>query len=633
MGCYHFYLSIILLLHLISANDEDEAALTMEIEIENPSESKGEQVIPKFSLEENCLLGRSCESGGICKDTVTLPDQSIASGVCVCPLGYSGTFCDQKSVQARFPEIQDGGYLAFGGWLFPKTGPFSVSLQIKPHVLRPRTLLFFYYSVSRAQAFYMELNKEILQLRIYNKSIEGYFYLSRLLQHSTKIRITNKNFFDISFGLRGMNEFYLSLDRNEVTGVLETVSSEEGFGLLINSFSRENAIFIGGHSSLTNGQPFPIVSAAENSLIGCVGNIVINGHLCDPRQSSFVGDAVSGYGIIDCSRNNCDNHLCESDATCKPVSATDYICQCPLGTSPPWCKRDQVPIIPEFLGNSYLALKGYEDTSFSETLLEITFLPKEQTGQLIYSGFSFDKRGDFISISLVNGQLVVGFDLGSGPASMHSSQNVTLNTWQTVRVKRSGRSFDVYLNGKHISGGLTSFTQGNLVQLTIADDLLVGGHPDPDRISALLPKYDDLVSYKLVKGFVGCVQSLIINGQRVNLSDDPIESINVVNCKEHDCAKGSSPHENEIEVLVDGKSVIGIDLERFGNYDYNQIAFYIGGAPQSLIDKFDFLREVISEIEFVRTTGGFVGCIKDIRIKDLPVNLSDATKAQNIDEC
>lgn len=75
-------------------------------------------------------------------------------------------------------------------------------------------------------------------------------------------------------------------------------------------------------------------------------------------------------------------------------------------------------------------------------------------------------------------------------------------------MKRIGRSFDVYLNDEHISPGLKSFSQGNLVQLTIADDLLVGGHPDPDRISALLPKYVDLVSYKAVKGFVGCVQSV-----------------------------------------------------------------------------------------------------------------------------
>lgn len=80
--------------------------------------------------------------------------------------------------------------------------------------------------------------------------------------------------------------------------------------------------------------------------------------------------------------------------------------------------------------------------------------------------------------------------------------------WQTVRVKRSGRSFDVFLNEEHISPELQVFTRGNLVQLTIADSLFIGGHPDPDRISAMLPLYDKLVTYKSVNGFVGCVQSV-----------------------------------------------------------------------------------------------------------------------------
>lgn len=87
---------------------------------------------------------------------------------------------------------------------------------------------------------------------------------------------------------------------------------------MINSFNRENAIFIGGYSSLTNGEAFPILSAAENSLIGCVGDIVINGHLCDPRQGSYVGDAVSGYGI---SKLLLNLHISSIDYLICPFSA------------------------------------------------------------------------------------------------------------------------------------------------------------------------------------------------------------------------------------------------------------------------------------------------------------------------
>ena len=77
---------------------------------------------------------------------------------------------------------------------------------------------------------------------------------------------------------------------------------------------------------------------------------------------------------------------------------------------------DRPPHMPQFLGNSFLSVRGFKDTSWTETLLEITFLPKEPTGLLIYSGFSFDKRGDFICVALLNGKVIVSMDLGHGPA-------------------------------------------------------------------------------------------------------------------------------------------------------------------------------------------------------------------------
>ncbi|KAL5970778.1 Pikachurin [Taenia solium] len=396
--------------------------------------------------------------------------------------------------QPRFPELLDGGFLAFNGWLFPEKGPFSVQLQIKPYLFLPKTLIFFHNSSTRKQVFYLELNNQILQLRVYSKSMEGHFYLPRVLQHPVKLHNTNTDFFDIAFGLIGPDEFRLSVNQHE-----ENMPPESKIDLPLRSLSNEHAIYVGGHLTLTLGNPFPIVSAAENSLIGCVGDININGHLCDPRQSSFVGDAIGGFGIVDCARNVCNGHACEGGAFCKPISSTEYECQCPI---------DRIPIIPEFLGNSYLSVRGFRDTSWTETLLEITFLPKATTGLIIYSGFSFDTRGDFICVALVNGRIIVSLDLGSGPSFKKSTQNLTLNSWHTLRVKRRGRSFDIYLNGQHTSSGPETFTQGSFVQLTIMDELYVGGSPNPDRISAYLPEHHELLSYKSVKGFFGCIQSV-----------------------------------------------------------------------------------------------------------------------------
>ncbi len=62
-------------------------------------------------------------------------------------------------------------------------------------------------------------------------------------------------------------------------------------------FITKHAIFIGGHPSLALLGSFPIPGAAENSFLGCLGDIHINGKLCDPRKMAFVGDVLDGYGI------------------------------------------------------------------------------------------------------------------------------------------------------------------------------------------------------------------------------------------------------------------------------------------------------------------------------------------------
>lgn len=429
-------------------------------------------------------------------------------------------------------------------------------------------------------------------------------------------------------------------------------------------------------------------------------------------------------------------------------------------------------------------MRGFRATSWTETLLEMTFLPKKTTGLIIYSGFSFDKRGDFICVALVNGKIIVSLDLGHGPSFKKSAQNLTLNSWHTLRVKRRGRSFDIYLSGQHTSSGPEIFTQGSFVQLTIMDELYVGGIPNPDRISAYLPEYQELVSYKSVRGFSGCVQSLIINGLRVDLVEDFIEFVNIVNCEMHECAQRFPPcgfngkcialshtwkcickaglggpkceknllrafnsriafdaysflaieqpksilpkltptlkisanisksklgdsyeiiftikfestsrvqcifvgmqgngsslgldiwdlpigwppdrpiassfvnyqsnfsstrllpakwytitlsrNHNALRVYVNGKSCLTMNILHFANHFYNRATSYVGGAPQSIIDKFHFLQEMHPTIKKKGQIGGFVGCIGDIKLMDSPIRLTNVTQSQNIDYC
>lgn len=105
------YLALLLILQFVFGNnftefikflqlatDDDEAALTMEIEIETPGGPRGEKLTPDFLNDENCLTGRSCHNAGVCKNSATLVDGTIVKGVCICPFGYSGTFCEESKL-------------------------------------------------------------------------------------------------------------------------------------------------------------------------------------------------------------------------------------------------------------------------------------------------------------------------------------------------------------------------------------------------------------------------------------------------------------------------------------------------------------------------------------------------------
>lgn len=84
-------------------------------------------------------------------------------------------------------------------------------------------------------------------------------------------------------------------------------------------------------------------------------------------------------------------------------------------------------------------------------------------------------------------------------------------------------------------------------------------------------------------------------------------------------------------------------IQHFANHFYNQTTFYVGkvlfnylilgGAPQSIIDKFDFLQEMHPAVKRKGKIRGFVGCAEGIKVMDSPIRMTNVTRLQNIDYC
>ena len=72
--------------------------------------------------------------------------------------------------------------------------------------------------------------------------------------------------------------------------------------------------------------------------------------------------------------------------------------------------------VPSFMGQSYMQYIGLRRTVLSFAVIEITFKPEDPNGMLLYNGYTTDRSGDFISLSLIDGYLEYRFDLGTGPA-------------------------------------------------------------------------------------------------------------------------------------------------------------------------------------------------------------------------
>ncbi|CAL8098311.1 unnamed protein product [Calicophoron daubneyi] len=294
-------------------------------------------------------------------------------------------------------------------------------------------------------------------------------------------------------------------------------------------------IYFGGHPNLKHFKEFDnlLGQFVYGNFAGCIQNIYINHRHYDPRRKPFVGDAVEGYGLSDCAENVCYGVHCENNGTCAAQSGTTYECQCPLGTKGPHCTSKQEINLPLFTGRSFIEYRGLQDTSRSFTTLTLVFEPTHADGLILYEGYSYDRRGDFLAILLIGGHVVLLYDLGSGTAYLRHGKKLLLNAWHTINLWILGRKGFLTLNDEvepHIV-----FSTGDLVQLTLAQRLYLGGHPDLDLTSAYLSDHVEGHISQGLTGFRGCIQELQINGQPVALIDDAIRGINVANCISHPC--------------------------------------------------------------------------------------------------
>ncbi|XP_015907469.1 pikachurin [Parasteatoda tepidariorum] len=438
-----------------------------------------------------------CVSGGICVQE----SPSKHTVKCRCPLGRSGTFCEQV-IEAKYPRFREGSYLALP-ILRDAHKSMQVTLEFRPEANDGLILYSGEKLDLHGDFISISLNKGFIEFRFDCGMGEGLLVS------------------DQPVVLRSWNTLTIYRDRWDAWMQLNSGSQVQGRskGLFSRITFRLN-LYLGGSPNIT------LVAdrtQTKSSFKGCLRHLAINRQIYDFRPISK-GDALEGVDIDECSADVCSKVICLNGGQCVAASPDYGVCLCPLGYIGDKCETAMELVVPLFNGSSYLQYPGLSNTVLSFIELQIVFKPYRPNGVLFYNGYKMDGTGDFISLSLVNGYLEFRFDLGTGVAVIRSEEPLSVGEWHTAFISRTGRDGILEVDEQPKVEGTSP---GAFTQLSLPLNMYIGGVHDARDVAR---------KAFITESFTGCIQRVIINGKTLKLIDDALSGINVANCL-HSCVE------------------------------------------------------------------------------------------------
>ncbi|XP_061674359.1 pikachurin isoform X2 [Syngnathoides biaculeatus] len=206
----------------------------------------------------------------------------------------------------------------------------------------------------------------------------------------------------------------------------------------------------------------------------------------------------------------CDDTVCPPDSFClRDLENGGSRCHCNLGRAGDTCAQEVSVRFPRFYGHSHMTFEPLKN-SYQTFQISAEFKADADDGLLLYCGENEHGRGDFASLALLRGKVHYRFNCGTGVARIVSESRVVLGQWHTVTVFRDGTSGWLRLdNDTPISGR----SQGEYTKITFRSPLYVGGAPSAYGLAR---------ATGAAGGFVGCIQSLTLNGVAADVRAWPL---------------------------------------------------------------------------------------------------------------
>ncbi|XP_006889604.1 PREDICTED: pikachurin [Elephantulus edwardii] len=210
---------------------------------------------------------------------------------------------------------------------------------------------------------------------------------------------------------------------------------------------------------------------------------------------------------------SCDETICSADSFC----VNDYTwggsrCHCNLGKGGESCSEDIAIQYPQFFGHSYVTFEPLKN-SYQAFQITLEFRAEAEDGLLLYCGESEHGRGDFMSLAVIRRTVQFRFNCGTGVAILTSETKIKLGAWHTVTLYRDGLNGLLQLNNRT---PVTGRSQGQYSKITFRTPLYLGGAPSA---------YWLVRATGINRGFQGCVQSLTVNGKRIDMRPWPLGKV------------------------------------------------------------------------------------------------------------
>ncbi|XP_049592179.1 protein eyes shut homolog [Syngnathus scovelli] len=499
---------------------------------------------PKRSQHEVCGDG-VCLNGGTCHE---LQQPGKDSPSCLCPLHFTGTFCEKDS-KVYIPSFDGTSYLE----LQPLTSILQssdTSNNVPPPVKDSSVILHLTVKTRSTQGtilytqeqkfggnflhVFLQDGSPVAELRCGSKQVLN-VTASETINNNRWMSMAVR--YNLPTGKQaGSCMIEIAVNNSPAHRLQESVSlpmSEEIFG----------PIFLGLAPSrweLHDG-------LAKGGFIGCIRQLQVNSkdiflvveavrgrniNNCDPPVCQHLPCRNGGTCVSDaedwfcecpqlftgqlCQFMTCDRNPCSHGATCIPKSPLEAVCLCPFGRQGLLCDeavnitRTRFSGTDEFGYTSFAAYTNIPSLSFFyEFQLKLTLANNTSAlkdNLILFAG----RKGqgtdgdDFLVLGVRKGRIVHKFNLGSGIATIVSDR---LNLHMDIHTVTFGRTNKTGWLKVDEQRNRTGSSPGPLRGLDAVKQLFVGGYNEytPD----LLP-----LGSRFHQGFQGCIFDVYFRTRR-----------------------------------------------------------------------------------------------------------------------